>query len=58
MRRFAAVVVAVVAVTCAERWGGAAGKATLAIGMPTDVPIFDTHKTTGLHNGGILALKG
>lgn len=54
MRRFAAVVVAVVAVTCAVRWGGAAGKATLVIGMPTDVPIFDTHKTTGLHNGGIL----
>lgn len=40
MRRFAAVVVAVVAVTCAARWGGAAGKDMLVIGMPTDVPIF------------------
>ena len=33
---------------------GAAGKDTLVIGMPTDVPIFDTHKATGLHNGSIL----
>src|SRR5215813_11540125 len=32
----------------------AAGKDTLVIGMPTDVPIFDTHKATGLHNGSIL----
>jgi len=31
-----------------------ASKDTLVIGMPTDVPIFDTHKATGLHNGGIL----
>jgi ABC-type transport system substrate-binding protein len=31
-----------------------AAKDTLVIGMPTDVPIFDTHKATGLHNGGIL----
>ncbi len=31
-----------------------AGKDTLVIGMPTDVPIFDTHKATGLHNGSIL----
>ena len=23
-------------------------------GMPTDVPIFDTHNATGLHNGGVL----
>src|SRR4030095_16772609 len=30
-----------------------AAKDTLVIGMPTDVPIFDTHKATGLHNGGI-----
>ena len=38
--------------------GGAApvwaAKDTLVIGMPTDVPIFDTHKATGLHNGSIL----
>jgi ABC-type transport system substrate-binding protein len=35
---------------------GAAGAAkdTLVIGMPTDVPIFDTHKATGLHNGSVL----
>lgn len=32
----------------------AAVKDTLVIGMPTDVPIFDTHKATGLHNGSIL----
>ena len=32
---------------------GAAAKDTLVIGMPTDVPIFDSHKVTGLHNGGI-----
>src|SRR4029079_5938281 len=31
-----------------------AAKDTLVIGMPTDVPIFDTHKATGLHNGSIL----
>jgi peptide/nickel transport system substrate-binding protein len=31
-----------------------ASKDTLVIGMPTDVPIFDTHKATGLHNGSIL----
>jgi peptide/nickel transport system substrate-binding protein len=31
-----------------------AGKDTLVIGMPTDVPIFDTHKATGLHNGSVL----
>jgi peptide/nickel transport system substrate-binding protein len=31
-----------------------AAKDTLVIGMPTDVPIFDTHKATGLHNGGVL----
>ena len=31
-----------------------AAKDTLVIGMPTDVPIFDTHQATGLHNGGIL----
>jgi len=29
-------------------------KDTLVIRMPTDVPIFHTHKTTGLHNGSIL----
>jgi ABC-type transport system substrate-binding protein len=32
----------------------AAAKDTLVIGMPTDVPIFDTHKATGLHNGSVL----
>jgi ABC-type transport system substrate-binding protein len=32
----------------------AAVRDTLVIGMPTDVPIFDTHKATGLHNGSIL----
>jgi peptide/nickel transport system substrate-binding protein len=38
-----------------RRRGHRAGaKDTLVIGMPTDVPIFDTHKATGLHNGGIL----
>jgi ABC-type transport system substrate-binding protein len=31
-----------------------AAKDTLVIGMPTDVPIFDTHRATGLHNGSIL----
>jgi peptide/nickel transport system substrate-binding protein len=31
-----------------------AAKDTLIIGMPTDIPIFDTHRATGLHNGGIL----
>jgi ABC-type transport system substrate-binding protein len=31
-----------------------AAKDTLVIGMPTDVPIFDTHKATGLHNGSVL----
>src|SRR5262245_59801273 len=31
-----------------------AARDTLVIGMPTDVPIFDTHKATGLHNGSIL----
>ena len=31
-----------------------ASKDTLIVGMPTDIPIFDTHKATGLHNGGIL----
>src|SRR5262249_62275389 len=31
-----------------------AAKDRLVIGMPTDVPIFDTHKATGLHNGSIL----
>lgn len=37
-------------------WPGsaAAAKDTLVIGMPTDVPIFDTHKATGLHNGSVL----
>jgi hypothetical protein len=39
MRCFAAVVVAV---TCAARWGGAAGKNTLVIGMPTDVPFVNS----------------
>ena len=31
-----------------------AARDTLVIGMPTDVPIFDTHKATGLHNGSVL----
>jgi ABC-type transport system substrate-binding protein len=34
--------------------GAEAARDTLVIGMPTDVPIFDTHKATGLHNGSIL----
>jgi peptide/nickel transport system substrate-binding protein len=34
--------------------GSAAARDTLVIGMPTDVPIFDTHKATGLHNGSVL----
>ncbi len=40
-----------VLLTC---WSHAHAKDTLVIGMPTDVPIFDTHKATGLHNGSIL----
>lgn len=32
----------------------AAPRDTLVVGMPTDVPIFDTHRATGLHNGSIL----
>ena len=31
-----------------------AARDTLVIGMPTDVPIFDTHKATGLHNRSVL----
>jgi ABC-type transport system substrate-binding protein len=31
-----------------------AAKDTLVIGIPSDVPIFDTHEATGLHNGGVL----
>ena len=50
MRFLAAVALSVLALTTPA----AAGKDTLVIGMPTDVPIFDTHKATGLHNGSIL----
>ena len=43
---------ALVMLVCAAP--AAAVKDTLVIGMPTHVPISDTHKTTGLHNGSIL----
>ncbi len=42
------------ALLCGAAGPAAAGKDTLVIGMPTDVPIFDTHRATGLHNGSIL----
>jgi ABC-type oligopeptide transport system substrate-binding subunit len=43
---------ALVMLVCAAP--AAAVKDTLVIGMHTDVPIFDTHKATGLHNRSIL----
>ena len=48
----AGIALAFVMLVCAAP--AAAVKDTLVIGMPTDVPIFDTHKATGLHNGSIL----
>jgi ABC-type transport system substrate-binding protein len=49
-----ALVVALTAVLVVVVGTAPAAKDTLVIGMPTDVPIFDTHKATGLHNGSIL----
>ena len=48
------ILLALIALLLAPPGPAQAGKDTLVIGMPTDVPIFDTHKATGLHNGSIL----
>jgi ABC-type transport system substrate-binding protein len=51
VRALLAVIAVGVAVTAAPAH---AARDTLVVGMPTDLPIFDTHKATGLHNGSIL----
>jgi peptide/nickel transport system substrate-binding protein len=45
---------ALLALVFAPLGPAAAEKDTLTIGMPSDVPIFDTHRATGLYNGSVL----
>jgi ABC-type transport system substrate-binding protein len=52
--RVLATLLALIALLLASPGPAPAGKDTLTIGMPSDVPIFDTHKATGLYNGSIL----
>ena len=52
--RWAGLVAAGVALALGWATAARAAKDTLVIGMPTDIPIFDTHRVTGLHNMGII----
>ena len=52
--RVLATLLALIALLLAPPGPAQAAKDTLTIGMPSDVPIFDTHKATGLYNGSIL----
>ncbi len=54
MRRPNALLVVLALTIVAVSGPATAARDTLIVGMPTDVPIFDTHKATGLHNGSIL----